>query len=284
MTGTSATSSVAIPDATVPVRTAPDSASEAVGVIDRARAKLERHADLWSRRPLIRDIYRGYHQAILNARSRRSGIALEVGSGHGSLAESQPGVISCDVVPCPWLDCAADATRLPFGDESVSNIIMIDVLHHVAHPAEFFAEAERTLVPGGRILMIEPYVSPVSWIAWRFFCDEPFDPSVDPLSSSAGQGTVDGADPWESNVAVPTLLFWRDLDVFRHRFPGLRIVRRRRFDLILYPLSGGFERRRFIPMPLVPFMRACERILTPLAPLLAFRCFVVIEKSARTTR
>lgn len=244
----------------------------------RARGKLERHADIWHDRPLIRDIYRGYHQAIARERSRVDGVDLEVGAGHGSFSRFAPRTVSCDIVPCSWLDCAADATRLPFRSASLSNIILIDVLHHVADPAAFFHEAERTLAPGGRILLIEPYVSPVSWIAWRFFWEEPMDTKVCPLAGNVSGRRVDSGDPWDANVAVPTLLFWRRREIFRTRFPALSIIRRRRFDLLLYPLSGGFERRRFVPLPLVPVVRACERLLMPLAPLLAFRCRVVIEK------
>ena len=271
MTGTLATSSVAIPDT-------PCVDVSRQGSFDRARAKLELHAELWHDRPLTRDIYHGYHQAIALARSRVEGMDLELGSGHGSFARFAPGTVSCDVVPCSWLDCAADATRLPFHDASFANIIMIDVLHHLANPVEFFSEAQRALVPGGRILLLEPYVSPISWIAWRFFGEELIDTTVRPLTDEAPSPSVGTVDPWDANVAVPTLLFWREREAFHARFGDLSVISRRRFDLLLYPLSGGFEHRRLVPMWLVPFVRACERLLTPLAPLMAFRCFVVIEK------
>lgn len=99
-----------------------------------------------------------------------------------------------------------------------------------------------------------------------------------PAEGNTPDAGVGADDPWDANVAVPTLLFWRDRLAFRERFRNLSVVIRRRFDLLLYPLSGGFERRRLVPMPLVPLVKGCERLLTPLAPLLAFRCFVVIQK------
>lgn len=274
MTGTSAISSAAVEAA----RCAPTDSRSAVA---RARAKLQLHADRWRDRPLVRDIYRGYHETIAAARSAVEGRDLEVGAGHGSYAEFASGTVSCDIVPCRGIDCAADATRLPFQDGSLSNIVMLDVLHHVADPTAFFHEATRTLACGGRILFIEPYVSPVSWFAWRYVCEEPIDTKVRLLAAGRRALRVRADDPWDANVAIPTLLFWRECKAFQEFFPELAIIRRQRFDMFLYPLSGGFEKRRLVPMALVPMVRTLERMLAPLAPFLAFRCFVVIERSGR---
>ena len=245
---------------------------------DPARERLDRRAALWRRRPLVRDIYRRYHAMIRAARSTVLGTAIELGAGHGNLAEHLPGVLSCDIIPCPWLDCAADAGRLPFRDAGLSNIIMIDVLHHVEEPRRFFREAARTLAPGGRILLVEPYASPISRIAWRRFHEEDFDMSARPLQDDPRPGDAALKDPWEANIAIPTLLFWREIEMFRAAFPRLAVTRRERFDLLLYPLSGGFERRQLVPSALAPVLRVGERLISPLAGLLAFRCFVVIEK------
>ena len=246
---------------------------------DPSRERLNRRAEIWNKRPLVRDIYRGYHRLIRDSRSTIPGAAVELGAGHGSLADSWPGLITADVTPCPWLDCAVNACFLPFRNECLSNIVMLDVLHHLEEPRRFFSEAARTLAPGGRILMLEPYTSPISWIAWRYVHEEEVDLSVDPLKEGPRRGRDSAKDSWDANIAIPTLLFWRHLDAFRSRFPGLSVVRRERFDFLLYPLSGGFEQRRLVPSGLAGVVRACERFLTPLAWLLAFRCFIVIEKA-----
>jgi len=246
----------------------------------RARERLERHAAIWSARPLLRQIYRRYHGTIDRARCSVAGSDIEIGAGHGSFAELRPNTVSCDIVPCPWLDCAADASRLPFADESLANIVMIDVLHHVDRPADFFDGAARALASGGRILLIEPYVSPVSWVAWHYFHNENIDIQARPLETDDSCEDLGASDPWEANVAVPTLLFWRDIEAFHRRFPVLSVIRRERFDSLLFPLSGGFEMRQWVPLSLAPVVRAVERLLTPFAPLLAFRCLVVIEKKA----
>ncbi|UCF34464.1 MAG: class I SAM-dependent methyltransferase [Phycisphaerales bacterium] len=270
MTGTSATLCVEAPEAR--------SADDRTLALERARRRLEHHAAIWHERPLTRDIYRRYHLAIDSARSDVEGADVEVGAGHGSFAEFRPGTLSCDIVPCPWLHCAADAAYLPFADGSLANIIMIDVLHHVADPLRFFEEACRTLAPGGRAILLEPYVSPVSYIAWRYFHDEAINTRVNPFSPSPGHVSDRGKDPWQANIAVPTLIFWRHWATFARRFPQFHLSRRERFDLLVMPLSGGFERRRLIPLWSVPLARAVESCLRPLAPLMAFRCLIVLEK------
>ena len=65
------------------------------------------------------------------------------------------------------------------------------------------------LAPGGRIVMCEPYISPMSWPVYRFFHEEPLDLGVDPLALQGSAG--DGArDPFDANQAIPTLLFGRE--------------------------------------------------------------------------
>jgi ubiquinone/menaquinone biosynthesis C-methylase UbiE len=44
--------------------------------------------------------------------------------------------------------------EIPGGDRAVANLVLIDVFHHVAHPARFFDEAARVLHPGGRVVIL----------------------------------------------------------------------------------------------------------------------------------
>ena len=47
---------------------------------------------------------------------------------------------------------------------------------------------------------------------------------------------------------------------------------------ILYPASGGFENKAMIPDILIPLFKLLEILLTPFRRLLAFRCYIVLEK------
>ncbi len=50
----------------------------------------------------------------------------------------------------------ADAGALPFADASFRTVLIRDVLHHLPQPARAVAEAVRVLVPGGRLVLLEP--------------------------------------------------------------------------------------------------------------------------------
>jgi ubiquinone/menaquinone biosynthesis C-methylase UbiE len=48
----------------------------------------------------------------------------------------------------------ADATHLPFADESFDAVMLVSMLHHVDRPADVLAEAERVLRPGWRLAVM----------------------------------------------------------------------------------------------------------------------------------
>lgn len=100
-------------------------------------------------------------------------------------------------------------------------------------------------------------------------------PARRPIADRAG-GPV---DPFAANQAVATTLFWRRLPETLGRLPGFRLVHRSRDALLRYPLSGGFEHRSLAPGALFPALALMERLLSPLAPLMAFRTLVVLERA-----
>jgi hypothetical protein len=86
-------------------------------------------------------------------------------------------------------------------------------------------------------------------------------------------------DPWDSNQAIPYLLFFKNQKDFFKKFDQkLMIWRKERLSCILYPASGGFENKSLIPNFLIPAFQALEVLLTPVRPIMAFRCYIVLEK------
>jgi SAM-dependent methyltransferase len=240
------------------------------------REQLENQRAAWESRPLLRALYAEWFDRIAGRLSQMEGPTVELGSGIGAFNEFRPETIATDVVATRWTDAVVDAQELPYEDSSVANFVLIDVLHHLPEPGRFFAEAERALRPGGRVVLLDPHCSLISTPLYKVFHFERTDLRVDPFAPEAQSGT----DPFDSNQALTTLIFWRHLAKFRLRHPGLEVVARERFGLVAYPLSGGFSGRQLVPYRLLGALRVAERLLQPLAPLAAFRCLVSLERSA----
>ena len=247
----------------------------AIGVSDAASdSRLVGDRAIWDRKPVLRAIYRHYYERM--SACTVPGRTLEIGGGSGNLKESLPGVISTDILPSAWLDARADAQDLPFRDRAFDNIVFVDVLHHLEDPRRFFGEARRVLRDGGRIVMVEPAMTPVSYPIYRFVHEEPAVMSVDPLATP--RRGAERKDPYDSNQAIPCLLFGRYHAEFERQFPEFTLVTKRHMSLLAYPLSGGFQRWCLVPSWAVStLLRIEDRVERLLGPLLGFRLFVSLS-------
>ena len=235
-------------------------------------AVLHRHREIWQRKPSLRQLYRDWYRDI--AAWMVPGRTVEVGGGTGNLKEYASGVCCTDVVSLPWLDAVADAQRLPFQTSSLANLVLFDALHHIENVSLFFDEALRTLRGGGRIIIMDPYISWASWPVYRYLHPEPVDLAQDPLLLTAPQAH---RQPFDSNQAIATILFEKELARFEARYPALAVRQVKRLSFFAYPLSGGFERPSMLPTCFVASTLKLEKKLGWLAPLIAFRLFVVLE-------
>src|SRR5258706_4120168 len=126
--------------------------------IDDPSTTMRRRAIIESK-PFLKRIYQEWYEAISSHLPDVSGPVLELGSGAGFLSGYVPRLITSDVFNCPGIQVVLNGHALPIAAESLRAIVMTDVLHHIPDPRRFFGEATRCLRIGGRILLIEPWVS-----------------------------------------------------------------------------------------------------------------------------
>jgi SAM-dependent methyltransferase len=234
---------------------------------------LRRHQAVWSRKPVLRRLYESWYREI--SAWLQPGLTVEVGGGSGNLKEFSPDVLCTDVVRVPWLDALIDAQHLPFRRQSVSNLVLFDVLHHLENVRFFFDEALRVLLPGGRIVIMDPYVSTLSWPIYRFVHSEPVDFRRDPLTVVTPQRHK---QPFDANQAVANIIFERSYDRFCELYPAFIRVAHERLAFFAYPLSGGFDRPSLLPLWSIGGVLRLERWCRRFGRLLAFRLLVVLEK------
>jgi SAM-dependent methyltransferase len=239
---------------------------------------LNSYLSIWDRKPVLRLVYNDIFDRI--AARCVAGTTLEIGGGIGNFKERLPNVISSDIQFGRWLDIVADAQRLPFRDGSLSNIVMLDVLHHIEFPLLFLREAARALRPGGRIVMVEPGITLGSTLFFRLVHQEPVIMSANPLL--IGEPDPD-RDPYFSNQAIPTLISGKFRDQFHAALPGMRIVEDSWFSFAVYPLSGGFKPWSLLSERLASAgLKLEKRLEKLLGRYLGFRVLVVIEKEDLT--
>jgi SAM-dependent methyltransferase len=246
----------------------------------RTLARFEDHRRAWETNPALRTLYAEWYGRVAAALPPASlGPRVELGSGPGFARGFIPELELTDLVKAPWHDREVSAEALPFADASLGGLVLFDVLHHVPSPRRFFVEAARALKSGGRVVMCEPYIGPLSYPVYKFLHEEPVDLRADPLAPAAR----DARDPFDSNQAIPTLLFGRARfrSAFAREFPQLEVRAVEHLAGPSYAASGGFSRGALVPQVVWNALHALEaRLPEPVFRALGFRMLVTLEKRA----
>jgi SAM-dependent methyltransferase len=242
-----------------------------VRIDDPATTELRKR--IISSKPFLRAIYDEWYGTLASALPPGNGKVLELGAGAGYCDRYIKGLITSELFACPGVRVVADAQQLPFGDDTLRAIVFTDVLHHIPDVRRFFTEASRCLRPGGRVLMIEPWVTAWSSFIYRHLHHEPFSPEASDWRFPS-TGPLSGA-----NGALPWILFVRDRRGFEAEFPHLVIDEIRPFMPFRYLVSGGVGLRSLMPGFLHPLWVRLERALQPVIPRIAMFAFIVLHKS-----
>jgi len=254
-----------------------------VPIDTQAHDVLLKHRRVWQKKAVLRRIYNEEFFARLLSYRRPGGVCIEVGGGPGFFKNLLPSVFCTDLIRCPWLDAVVDAQRLPFRASSISNIFGLDMLHHIAAPMMFLKEVQRVLISGGRLILVEPWISPFSRFVYRYLHQEECDLSARPWDAN-GDNLAQSKHAFEGNQAIPYLLFGpqglsRTLDALR----DLKSITIEPFCLFAYLLSFGFKPMNLLPVFFYPIVSRLERRTLPVwRRVAALRVVLVLEKKLQT--
>ena len=119
--------------------------------------------------------------------------------------------------------------------------------------------------------MIEPANSAFGRFIYKKFHHEPFD--------EKGPREIKAGNPLSnSNQALPSIYFERDIDIFKQDYPGLKINSVKHHTPFLYIISGGVSRSAMLPFFMYNFAKAIQWLFTPLQRQLGLFCTIEVEK------
>jgi SAM-dependent methyltransferase len=239
--------------------------------------RMDLHEKVLARKRMLREVFVEFHHDFHRLARRYfkgEGLEVELGAGIAPMRNSYPEVLATDIVLAEQLDMALNAEAMSLESRSVKAFYGQNCFHHFPHPDRFFNELERTLIPGGGAILIEPFYGPfAAFLYKRLFKTEGFDMQF-PSWETPATGPMNGA-----NQALSYIVFVRDRKTFEHKHPTLEIVHQEVcLNYPRYLISGGLNFRQLLPDAFIPVIKVIEKIVSPLRRLLALHHIVVIRR------
>lgn len=223
-----------------------------------------------SLRKLYEEFYLLYSECI--NRCPETGIDLEIGSGAGFIQHIIPNVVTSDVLSYKSVSTVIDAMQMPFTQDSLRSVFMLNTLHHIPDVRLFFNELDRCLIPGGRLFIIDQFSGPVSDIIYKYLHHEEYCKKAKEWQF-ASTGPLSG-----SNGALCWIIFYRDLELFLNMYPQLRVTKIIPHTPLRYWLSGGLKKWSLMPSFLFGFWTKVDHLLAKILPPLCSFVSIEIEK------
>jgi SAM-dependent methyltransferase len=237
--------------------------------------EIRQNKEAWQRKAVLRQAYAVLYRLICAQLSASEGLTVELGSGIGAIKEFLPSCITTDIFPNPWLDRVENAYQLSFADDSVANLILFDVFHHLQYPGSAFEEFARVVKQQGRLILMEPGFGRLGKFVYGRFHHEPlgFGEPI-PWHRPASEG--DSARSYYAAQGNAWRLF--KTGEKGDRMLGWKIAFIKPLAALSYVASGGFSRPSLYPSFLFPFVQGFDQVADFLPSLFATRLLVVLER------
>ena len=232
---------------------------------------------VYQNKKLIKIIYYSYYKKIKeNIYISDKKKILELGSGGGNIKKVIKECITSDQFKNENIDRVENIYKINFKKDSISNIILIDVFHHLQYPSLGLKEIHRVLIKNGRLIMVEPTMGFIPRIIYKIFHYEPngFNlkinwnniPKKIPLSN---QYFAAQSIPWRA-------FFLKELNL-KSKYK-IKLIKP--FSDFAFLLSGGYSYKALYPKILYPLIKLIDKILTSISiRIFSARMLIVLQKN-----
>ena len=231
----------------------------------------------FKKKRLLRLIYKDYYKEILKyIHIDQDYKILEIGSGTGNIKEILPDCITSDQFIEPNIDQIENIYKLSFEDSSISNIIMLDVFHHLEFPALALKEMHRVLTKKGRIIMIEPGMGIIPKIIFKIFHLEPLGIDMKFYWKKI-PSSIPNINNYFAAQSIPWRAFYNQELNLGNKFNKVLI---KPFSDFAYLASGGYSYPSFYPLFLYNIIKKIDKFLTIISKkIFSARILIVLNKN-----
>jgi SAM-dependent methyltransferase len=244
--------------------------------IDLHQEFIKKNSEYWNRKPLLKLLYGDFYRLISENLSNLPDHKIaELGSGLGNIKEVIPDCLRTDLFPNPWIDQVENAYKLSFADETVSDLILTDVFHHLKYPGTALQEFYRVLRKGGRVLMLEPHISVLGFLIYGVLHQEPIALNQKINWLAPESWSVESTDYYAAQGNATRIFVARG---FRSKLADWQKVNTIRLSALAYAASGGYSGPQLYPKSILLLIKSIEKILDWFPVLFATRLLVILEK------
>jgi SAM-dependent methyltransferase len=246
-------------------------------LINQHNVEIQKNLRSWENKPVLRKIYHDYYKLIANhLLLHENGTIAEIGSGIGNIKEVIPNCLRTDIFENNNIDQVEDAYKLSFANNSISNLILFDVFHHLEYPGNALDEFHRVLISGGRIIIFDPCISALGLLVYGLLHHEPLG-LTKKIHWNAPKEWDSSKAAYYAAQANAFRIFLRNTNYLETQKWAIRTVRR--YSAVSYVASGGYSKPQLYPVCFLPFLKCIDSLADLFPSFFATRILVVIEKS-----
>jgi len=232
-------------------------------------------------RNLLHWYKRVYDELLGETVTRNNVRILELGSGASPLKEFYPDCITSDILCLGYVDHVFDCLHIDeyagIDNDSIDVMLLVNVLHHIKQPIDFLIRARKKLANHGKVILVEPFFSLLSYPIYRYLHHERVDFTITEPELVDVKGPLSS-----SNQAMPYMIFFKKnewLQRLSHDY-DLTLMKVGHFSGFSYFASGGVSVKIPIPHALYKICMATDITLVRHFPRL-FASFFVATLSPR---